>query len=241
MNSQLTNPVDDLRSRISLVREKIYDAALRAGRDPKGIELIAVTKSVDARTIDYAAQAGINTVGENRAQDLLAKQALVEAPVKWHFIGSLQRNKVRSLIGRVELIHSLDRISLAEEISAQSIAAGMSTAVLVQVNLSGETTKQGLAREQVLPFLEKVRVLPGLCIKGLMTIAPLGHPAAIREVFRAARGLALQVKREGLPGVEMAHLSMGMTNDYEAAVEEGATMVRVGTAIFGPRSKPAKE
>ncbi|NPV91453.1 MAG: YggS family pyridoxal phosphate-dependent enzyme [Firmicutes bacterium] len=241
MSSQIDNPVDDLRSRIGLVQEKIYEAAVRAGRDPGEIELIAVTKSVDARMIELAGQAGIKTVGENRAQDLLAKRPLVAAPLRWHFIGTLQRNKVRSLIGRVELIHSLDRISLAEEISAQSTAAGVSTAVLVQVNLSGETTKQGLAREQVLPFLEKVSALPGLCIKGLMTIAPLGPPAGAREVFQAARQLAEQVKREKLPGVEMAHLSMGMTNDYETAVEEGSTMVRIGTAIFGPRSKPAKE
>lgn len=232
---------NELRSRIDEVRERIYRAAIRSGRDPREIRLIAVTKSVDAQTINRAVAAGIETAGENRVQELLAKQPLVELPLKWHFIGALQRNKVRSLVGRVELIHSLDRTDLVKEIAVRSRERGLVTSALVQVNLSGEHTKQGLSKDQLLPFVKQWSEMEGVAIRGLMTIAPMGHPEEARRVFRELRELSEQVKREGIPGVEMFHLSMGMTGDFEIAVEEGATLVRVGTAIFGPRVKTAKE
>lgn len=238
MNSRVD---DGLKERIGRVRKRIAEAAVRAGRDPREIELIAVSKSVDPYTINQALASGVEILGENRVQELAAKQPLVEKAARWHFIGSLQRNKVRSLIGRVEMIHSLDRISLAREISARSKEKGVVTPVLVQVNLSGEESKQGIDRDEAIPFIEETASMEGIFITGLMTIAPLVSPSETREVFRGLKQLRDQVELKGIPGVRMNHLSMGMTNDFEVAVEEGATLVRVGTAIFGPRGILAKE
>lgn len=226
---------EDLKDRIQRVKERISEAAWRVGRSPQEVELIAVTKSVDPQLISQAAAAGIKIAGENRVQELIAKQPQVEPALRWHFIGTLQRNKVRQLLGRVELIHLLDSLRLAEEIAARSRQQHLVTPVLLQVNLSGETSKRGMTKDLVFPLLERLGRLEGITILGLMTIAPRARPAETRAVFRGLRDLSEQIKREGFPGVSMQHLSMGMTDDFEVAVEEGATLVRVGRAIFGPR------
>lgn len=227
----------ELAERLERVRARIAAAAARAGRSPDEVTLVAVTKTVPAETIRRAWELGIRHVGENRAQELKAKQpALADLPLIWHFVGRLQTNKVRDVVGRVGLVHSLDRWALAEAIDGRARRLGICQDCLVQVNVTGEPTKAGLPPEEVLPFLRRVAELPGIRVLGLMTIAPLaGGAEAARDAFRRLRGLAERLRREAPPRVEMRHLSMGMTGDFEVAIEEGATLVRIGTAIFGER------
>ncbi|NLK51682.1 MAG: YggS family pyridoxal phosphate-dependent enzyme [Syntrophomonadaceae bacterium] len=217
------------------IKKRINEAAERSGQDSDRVQIIAVTKFVGPERIGEAVGAGINILGENRVQEFIKKYPLVEGPVQWHLIGSLQTNKVKSVIDKVELIHSLDRDSLALEISRQAQRFGRPVKALVQVNVSGESTKRGLATDELFPFIKKVTQLDGLLIKGLMTIAPLGDPESIRPVFRTLRHLYENLAEKDLPGVQMEYLSMGMTNDFEIAVEEGANLIRIGTGIFGGR------
>lgn len=218
------------------VKERLALAAERAGRRPEEVKLIAVTKNVPVEAIRAALAAGVRAVGENRVQEAQQKVAVLGKGVEWHFIGHLQTNKVKYLVDWADLIHSLDRLRLAEELEKQGARTGRKWDVLVQVNLTGEASKFGLAPQEVRPFLEKVVAFPHLRVVGLMTIGPLTHdPEETRPVFRRLREFAAELAAEGWPGVKMEHLSMGMSSDFEVAVEEGATMVRVGTAIFGPR------
>lgn len=207
------------------VRRRIDAAAKRAGRDASGVILVAATKGVAPRRI---LASGIADVGENRAQDLIAKQrALTGAPIRWHFIGALQRNKVRSVVGRVALIHSVESAELGREISSRS--AGAAQGVLVEVNLSAERAKHGVAPDDLGVLLEELTPLAGLRVRGLMTVpAASSDPEASRPAFRRLRELR--------DTYGLQDLSMGMTGDFEVAVEEGATMIRIGTAIFGHRA-----
>lgn len=217
------------------VRELVARAALKAGRDPGGVKLVAVTKTVPVEIINQAVAAGVTTVGENRVQEILDKQPQLPAELEWHLIGTLQTNKVKAVLDKVRLIHSLDRWRLAEEISRRATGAGFESRVLVQVNISGEGSKSGLAPEELNDFLRDACALPGLKITGLMTMAPYAaNPEEARPVFRKLRLLAGKIK-DSYPGVRMDYLSMGMTNDFTVAVEEGANIIRVGTAIFGTR------
>jgi pyridoxal phosphate enzyme (YggS family) len=214
------------------VREAIRRAAARAGRRTEEIQLVAVTKGVPVAVIRELVAAGQTALGENRAQELLAKQPQVPG-VEWHFVGSLQTNKVRAVIGKIVLLHSLDRLGLALELDRRAQQQGIVVPVLIQVNVSGEASKHGVPPEEVGPFARRVASLPGLAVRGLMTIAPLVRdPEEVRPVFRRLRELARRLQEE-VAGVEMKYLSMGMSNDFEVAVEEGSTLVRVGTAIFG--------
>lgn len=226
-----------LAQRLEEVRQRIARAAARAGRDPAQVTLVGITKGVPPERIRAAVELGLGDVGENRAQELLAKQAaLPDLPVRWHFVGRLQTNKVRHVLGRVALIHSLDRWELAEVLDRRARTLGLRQDCLVQVNVAGEPTKAGIPPEQVRDFIGRVAPLPGIRVLGLMTIAPAAEdPEEVRPVFRRLRKLWEELRRDAPEGVEMRHLSMGMSADFEVAVEEGATLVRIGTAIFGHR------
>lgn len=209
------------------VLRRIETACRRAGRDPSDVTLVAVTKGHDAADVErYVLQHGHRVLGENRAQELRDKRALLPADIEWHFIGNLQRNKVKYLTG-VAVVHSLATPRLADALDQQAEKEGRSMRVLLEVNVAGEATKHGADPEEVAALARYVRGLAHLRLEGLMTMAPYSDdPEAARSVFRAARSL-----RDELG---LRELSMGMSNDFEVAVEEGATLVRVGTALFAP-------
>lgn len=196
---------------------------------------MAVTKTVSVDKIREAVAAGLVNLGENRVQEFQDKYPLLEN-VDWHIIGHLQSNKVKYIADRVSLIHSLDSLPLAETISGRMAAIGKVADVLVQVNIAQEAAKFGIEPAEATNFIESAAKLPGLRIKGLMTIAPFtDNIEQVRTVFRRLRTLAAETKEIGIPGVEMNHLSMGMSNDYIVAIEEGATLIRLGSIIFGQR------
>lgn len=212
------------------IKLQIAEAALRSGRDPGAVKLIAVTKTVGIEMVRRAATLGIEDFGENRVQDAAEKVAALPS-LRWHFIGHLQSNKVKEVLPAYVLIHSLDRLSLAEALQEQAKKVGRPAEVLIQVNVSGEHSKFGLAPVELPAFLEKIGVFDQVIVKGLMTMAPyLDEPEETRSYFRQLRLLRDANQKEGLT---LAELSMGMTNDYIVAVEEGATMVRIGSALFG--------
>jgi pyridoxal phosphate enzyme (YggS family) len=221
---------------IQQIRKRIAAAASAAGRNPATVRLIAVSKTKPAELVTAAALAGQRLFGENYVQELTAKAAAVTLPVEWHFIGHLQSNKVRQIAGLVTMIHSVDRLSLAEEISRQWQRLGRSCDILVQVNVSGEATKSGTTAAAAVETIRRIAALPHLRICGLMTMPPFfDDPEAARPYFRELRLLGEQIATLAIPGVSMDELSMGMSGDFEAAIAEGATLVRVGSAIFGSR------
>jgi pyridoxal phosphate enzyme (YggS family) len=223
-------------SQINLIKKEIQAAQSRSPHAAKEVLLLAVTKNVDEERIKTALSAGITALGENRVQEIMQKYDRIPHTVSWHLIGHLQTNKVKYIIDKVSLIHSLESISLAQEINKRAEKAGRVMPVLVQVNVADEDTKFGLAPEETVDFIKEVMTLPYLKISGLMTIGPFVDQAEeVRPVFRQLRELRDTIKQMELPGVSMDYLSMGMTNDYQVAVEEGANIVRIGSAIFGPR------
>lgn len=219
-------------SRYEAVRRHVADAADLVGRDPGDITIVAVTKTVGIEDISAAARAGIRDFGENRVQEFLGKYGLFP-DIAWHFIGTLQTRKVKDVVGRASLIHSVDSMRLLEEIDRRAVEAEVIQPVLLQVNVSGEPTKHGFEADEVIDVLGSASSLEGTRISGLMTMAPLGRPEDARWVFRDLRELRDSLREMRFNGVELDDLSMGMTNDYRVAVEEGATIVRVGRAIFG--------
>lgn len=225
---------------IDRIRLRVSAACARAERDPSDVTLIAVSKTFPASAVREAVRSGVPDVGENYVQELLRKRdALQEEPVCWHFIGHLQSNKVKFIAPWVTMIHAVDSPGLAAEIDRQSARSGRRLDILVEVNTTGEESKYGLPPFAVPAFLRGLQDLQAIRVCGLMTIGPfLPDPEGSRPMFRALRELSQQVAGLGLRNVEMRHLSMGMTGDFEVAIEEGATMVRVGTAIFGVRPKP---
>lgn len=224
----------DIAQNLSNVRERLAAAARRAGRNPAEITLVAVSKNIPPEWIRQAIMAGVSDFGENRAQELRAKYAEIGELAKWHFIGHLQTNKVKYVIKACHLLHSLDRMSLAIEIDRRARKLGIQVPVLLQVNISEEESKFGVTEAEFWPLLQEVAKLPGLRVKGLMTIAPfVADPETVRPVFRRLRELSREAT--GLSGVEMSYLSMGMSNDFEVAIEEGANIIRPGTVIFGKR------
>lgn len=226
----------DIRDNLLKVSERIQMAAERAGRDPKSIKLVAVTKNVTVDRIEEAIMQGVMNIGENRVQELLMKHDAVDSNCSWHMIGHLQRNKVRQIIDKVALIHSLDSMELAEEINKRASAANLTVDVLIQVNVAGEESKFGISPAEAPRFARSVSKYPGIRVRGLMTIAPYAeNPEEIRWIFRDLKRLAIDMKGENIDNIYMDFLSMGMSNDFEAAIEEGANIVRIGSAIFGKR------
>jgi pyridoxal phosphate enzyme (YggS family) len=229
-------PWMSIASNLQDIQGRIRSAAQAAGREPASVRLVAVSKTRPAGDVLEACRAGQVVFGENYVQELVAKAAEVTEAVEWHFIGHLQSNKVKQLAGLVTMIHSVDRFSLAEEVSRQWGRLGKSCDILVQVNLSGEATKSGTTEAEALQLVSTVSNLPHIRIRGLMTMPPFfDDPEAARPFFAELLRLSQHIEAEGIPGVEMRELSMGMSGDFEAAIQEGATLVRVGTSIFGVR------
>jgi pyridoxal phosphate enzyme (YggS family) len=221
---------------LAAINDRIRAAAEKAGRDPATVRLVAVSKTRPAADIIAAFQAGQSLFGENYIQELVPKLAEIQEPVQWHVIGHLQSNKVKYIAGQVSMIHSVDRFSLVQEIDRQWGKLGKICDVLVQVNISGEATKSGTTEEGAIQLVRKCALLPNIRVKGLMTMPPFfDAPEAARPFFAELRRLAEAVAAERIDGIEMVELSMGMSGDFEAAIQEGATLVRVGTAIFGAR------
>lgn len=224
----------DIYDNILSIRRRMAQAAERAGRDPRGIQLVAVTKTVGVAQIREAIQAGVDTLGENRIQEAEAKIAEIGRSAKWHLIGHLQTNKVNPALAIFDLIHSLDSLRLAQALNQRT--AGRKIACLLEVNLGGEEAKYGVAPHEVCDTLRQLDKLENLEIQGLMVIPPYPeNPEASRPYFRRLAQLAEAGNNLGLENINLRHLSMGMSHDFEAAIEEGATMVRIGTAIFGAR------
>lgn len=225
-----------ISSNLAQIKRRILEAANSAGRDPVTVRLVAVSKTRPAADIIEAFHAGQTLFGENYIQELTPKLAEVQEPVQWHVIGHLQSNKVKYIAGQVALIHSVDRISLAAEIDRQWGKLGKVCDLLIQVNISGETTKSGTTEEGAIKLVRECALLPHIRVRGLMTMPPFfDDPEAARPFFAELRRLSEAVAAQQIAGVEMVELSMGMSGDFEAAIEEGATLIRVGTAIFGNR------
>lgn len=220
------------------IRHNIEDVAQGCGRDFKDILLLGVTKTVDTDLVEEAIKYGITDVGENKPQELSRKYELIGDRVKWHQIGSLQTNKVKYIIDKVELIHSLDRISLAKEIQKRAEQHDITVKCLVQVNVSKEESKHGIYAEDVESFIRECsEKYDRIKITGLMTMAPFdAEKEEVRSVFRDLKKLSDDISKLKLPNVEMKDLSMGMSQDFDIAIEEGATIVRIGTSIFGKRN-----
>ena len=215
------------------VRRRIEAAARRAGRDPSSITLVAVSKTFSAAAVVEAAAAGISHFGENRAQELVAKMQAVAAPVEWHFVGSLQKNKVRAIVGHVRLIHSVDSMSLAAAVARRARSRAAAQDVLIEVNVSGEESKTGVAVSEAIELALQADALDGINVTGLMTIPPFpDEPEESRPFYKQLAALRDELSERLASATE---LSMGMTRDFEIAIAEGATIVRVGEAIFGPR------
>ncbi len=221
---------------IQKVRQRIAAAAARAGRCPEEIKLMAITKTVPDELVRQAIAAGVDLIGENYVQEAQRRIENIGTTIPWHLTGHLQTNKARHAVRLFSLIHSLDRIALARELDRRAGEAGRKIEVLIEVNIGGEATKSGLREENVIPLIREAAGLAHLSIRGLMIIPPWSSdPRETRPFFRQLRQLQDRINRENIPGVAMAELSMGMTDDFEIAVEEGATIVRIGRAIFGPR------
>lgn len=228
---------------LARLRERMESAARRAGRDPDSVRLVAVTKTQPIDVIRAAVACGLLDLGENRVQEALPKlDALVQAHVRWHLIGHLQRNKVKQVVGRFLLIHSVDSLRLAQELGRRAVEAGVVQRVLLEANVSGEASKYGYTPDGLRADLPALAAVEGIKIEGLMTMAPFeAKPDQTRPVFRALRALSEALAGRAGDTVAMGELSMGMTNDFEVAIEEGATLIRVGTAVFGERLPEAPD
>jgi PLP dependent protein len=229
---------DAFKDRYRKLRERITEASRRAGRDPATVKLIAVTKSVPVETIREAAAQGCTVFGENRVQEAIGKMEVLRAEeLEWHLIGPLQSNKVKSVAGRFSLIHSIDRLEVAERLDRLVRERELVQPVLLEVNVGGERTKHGFDPDDLIAAAQRMGCLTGLRLVGLMAIPPPAKsPEQSRPHFRFLKELASRIERQNIAGVRMRELSMGMSADFETAIEEGATMVRIGTALFGPRA-----
>ncbi|MBQ1240465.1 MAG: YggS family pyridoxal phosphate-dependent enzyme [Lachnospiraceae bacterium] len=218
------------------VKSRMEAACVRAGRDPKEVTLIAVSKTKPVSMLMEAYEAGARTFGENKVQEITEKFPQMPEDAKFHMIGHLQTNKVGQVIEKAVLIHSVDSVHLAEKIEKEAAKRNMVKEILLEVNVAEEDSKFGLKMEEVIPTLEIIKTFPHVCVKGLMTIAPFVEDAEEnRKYFKELYQLYVDIKTKNIDNGTMSVLSMGMTGDYEVAVEEGATMIRVGTGIFGSR------
>ncbi|MBE7021800.1 MAG: YggS family pyridoxal phosphate-dependent enzyme [Ruminococcaceae bacterium] len=223
----------NVEENVKRIRERIANAAVRAGRNPEDIILVAVTKTVDAAAARKVMEAGVTTLGENRVQSFLDKYEVLHDEPAWHLIGHLQTNKVKYITGKVSLIHSVDSLHLAEEISKRASLLEVTQDILLQCNISGEDSKSGVAPEKAEALLAAVSSLPALRVCGLMTMAPLGAAESeTRRYFAGLRMLSQRLLEKHYPNAPLTQLSMGMSGDFEAAIAEGATLIRVGTALF---------
>lgn len=226
-----------IQNNIIAIQENIENALKRSGREKEKVELIAVTKTIGIDKIKEAIDVGILDIGENRVQELETKYNLIGNKINYHMIGHLQTNKVKNIIGKTRLIHSLDRISLAMELDKRAKNIDKVAEVLLQVNVAEEESKFGLKVEEVLHFIEEILSLNNIKVRGLMTVAPFTtDKILLRKVFRTLNVLKKDIESRNYGNLSMDYLSMGMTNDYELAIEEGSNMIRIGSAIFGKRN-----
>jgi len=226
-----------LKQRLEQVRERIRKACESCGRDVDAVRLVAVSKTIAADTVREAIEAGVTILGENYVQEAREKfNALAQYPVSWHFIGHLQSNKAKYAVRLFDLIHSVDSLKLARELDKQAKKVDKIQPILVQVNISGEDTKSGISADEAPGLVAEISKLENLSIKGLMTMPPYFYqPEKVKPFFAALRELRDRIKDQAPPNLSLEELSMGMTGDFEVAIEEGATLVRIGTAIFGER------
>ena len=226
-----------VRENLIAVEEKIREACARAGRNREDVTLICVTKTKPVEMLEEAYAAGQRNFGENKVQEICLKAPQLPEDIRWHMIGHLQRNKVKQVMDKAFMIHSVDNLRLAETISREAVKRNMVMPILIEVNAAGEESKFGIALEETEQLVRQAAALPGLQIAGLMTIAPYTEdPESNRLYFRQLRELSVDIKSKCIDNVTMDHLSMGMTGDYQVAIEEGATLIRVGTGIFGERN-----
>lgn len=226
-----------LKENLQAVEERIQEACQKSARKREDVTLIAVSKTHPVGTLKEAYDLGIRIFGENKVQELTVKQEALPKDIQWHMIGHLQRNKVKDVIGKAALIHSVDSLRLAETIEKEAEKRGITVNILIEVNVAGEESKFGIRPEELDHFVDKIIEFPHICTKGLMTIAPyVENPEDNRPIFAHLRKLSVDIAKENAHNINMSILSMGMTGDYRVAIEEGATMVRVGTGIFGERS-----
>ena len=226
-----------LKDQLQEVEKRIQAACDRAGRKREDVTLIAVSKTKPVETLQEAYDLGVRIFGENKVQELTAKYEALPKDIHWHMIGHLQTNKVKYIIDKAELIHSVDSLKLAETIEKEAAKHDLIADILVEVNVAEEESKFGMKMEEVIPFVEKVSAFPHVRVRGLMTIAPfVEDPEENRSIFADLHKLYIDIKKKNHDNDTVSVLSMGMTNDYEVAIEEGATMVRVGTGIFGARN-----
>ena len=219
------------------IKEEVIQTAVKAGRNPEDVTLIAVSKTKPLADIEKLIRIGVLDFGENKVQELCDKYENVSKPVRFHQIGHLQTNKVKYVVDKAYMIHSLDSLKLAKEIEKEAAKKNVIAQVLIEVNVAEEDSKFGLKLQEVIPFLKEIKDFSHIHVNGLMTIAPfVDDPEDNRKYFRALKQLSLDIICENIDNIDMNVLSMGMTNDFKVAIEEGATMVRVGTAIFGQRN-----
>ena len=223
-----------IKNNIRIIKEKIKKAALKTNRNPEKIKLVAVTKTVTIEQIKEAINAGIKIIGENKVHEAKEKYHILTAEIEWHLVGHLQTNKVKYAVEIFDLIHSVDSVKLAKEINKRSLQFGKISNVLIEVNVSGEDTKYGIKPEEAELFIKKISEFPRISVRGLMTIAPMvKDKEETRQYFGKLRELSEEIKCKNIRNVKMDYLSMGMTEDFEIAIEEGANMVRIGRGIFG--------
>lgn len=226
-----------LKDQLKEVEERIQAACDRAGRSRSEVTLIAVSKTKPVPVLQEAYDLGVRVFGENKVQELTEKYEVLPDDIRWHMIGHLQTNKVKYIIDKVDLIHSVDSMKLAETIEKEAAKKDLTVRILIEVNVAEEESKFGLKVDEVIPFIEKIATFPHLRVCGLMTIAPfVENPEENRPIFANLHKLSVDIEKKNIDNVNVSILSMGMTNDYEVAIEEGATMVRVGTGIFGARN-----
>ncbi len=225
-----------IKENIKAVEEQITAVCEKSGRERKDVTLIAVSKTKPVEMLQEAYDCGCRDFGENKVQELMDKYELLPKDIRWHMIGHLQRNKVKYIVDKVFLIHSVDSLKLAEEISKEAVKKNVEVSILIEVNVANEDTKFGTTCEEVLPLVREIAKLPNILIKGLMTIAPyVEDEEQNRRYFQKLKKISVDIMKENVDNVYMEILSMGMTGDYRTAVSEGATYVRVGTGIFGVR------
>ena len=225
-----------IRENIDSVEKMVEDSCRRAGRNRDEVLLVAVSKTKPLSMLQEAYEAGIRDFGENKVQELMDKIPSMPEDVRWHMIGHLQTNKVKYLVGRVAMIHSVDSLHLAEEISRQGVKQNVTVDILVEVNVAGEESKYGVTMEEAPALVEQIAALPNIHVRGLMTIAPFTEiPEENRIFFQKLKQLSIDIEQKSIDNVSMSVLSMGMTGDYCTAIEEGSTCVRVGTGILGER------
>ncbi len=226
----------DIAANIEKIKQRIAAACARAGRDPHSIALMAVTKTVPTERILQAVDAGITLLGENYVQEAREKHELLGGRARMHLIGHLQTNKAKYAVRLFDCVHSVDRLELAQELDRRAKAVNRTMDILIEVNVSGEQTKNGVPTAQARELIYRIAGMENLSVRGLMTMAPYSDdPETSRPYFQALRNLRDEIAREGIPRVQMEELSMGMTDDFEVAIEEGSTIVRIGRAIFGAR------